>query len=181
LKSSPRPLFTYGSTRFIFLIGDRAIKVVRIRPLHAAAVILHVLFSRKRRNRFVRKHAASSYGSAWREFWDGFYVNRNEYWYYQRSKDPRVMPTERQLLGGWIIIQRRGEPVEEADLAELQDWTLSFYLEAEELEGEEEWPEMGKPWQFCRHPDDGHIVLVDYGRAATLAALIKTAGVNSIK
>ena len=156
---------TYGHTRFVLLCGNRAIKVVRIRPVHAAAVILHVLLSRKRRNRFMEKHGASRYLTAWREFWDGLYANRNEYRYYQASHDPRVMPTEQQLLGGWIVIQQRGRPITMDELAQAQH--LHF-------ESQEEQIESGKHWQFCHHPDDGRIVLVDYGRQATLTALIDT-------
>jgi hypothetical protein len=146
--------------------------MVRIRPLHAAVVMLHVLLSRKRRQRFVKRHSSSQYLTAWREFWDGLYANRNEYWYYQNSRDPRVMATERQLLGGWIIIQRRGKPIAPDELATMQ------YLP---IEDQEDRLESGKHWQFCRHPDDGRIVLVDYGRQATLTTLINTGGSRLIE
>lgn len=153
----------YGATRFVFLIGNEAIKIGRIRLLRFLARMLILPFSRKRREHFFTKYGPMFWQAALNDLCAGLYANRNEYEYYRESKDFRVMPTIRQLLRGWIVVQLRGDPVSSDELSEGP--FIKQQIGTENCEVAEE-------AQFCRHPEDGHIVLVDYGRQATLKALM---------
>jgi len=151
----------YGATRFVLLIGDEAIKIGRIRLLRFFARMLILPFSRKRREHFFIKYGPTFWQAALNDLCAGLYANLNEYEYYQASKDFRVMPTIRQLLYGWVIVQLRGEPV---SLAELSKGPF-----IKQKIGEENC-EVIEEKQFCRHAD-GRIVLIDYGRRVTIQAL----------
>ncbi len=155
-----------GTTRFVFLIGNEAIKIGRIRPLRFLARMLIFPFSRKRREHFFTKYGPTFWKAALNDLCAGLYANRNEYEYYRESRDFRVMPTIKQLLRGWIVVQLRGDPVSSNELSEAP--FIKQQIGTENCEVTEE-------AQFCRHPKNRRIVLVDYGRRATLEALAMTA------
>lgn len=149
-----------GTTRLVFLVGDSAIKIGRMRPLRLLLRMLCLPCSRQRRQHFLAKYGPGFARAALNDLCAGLYANRNEYAYYTARKDPRVMPTTRQLLNGWVIIQLRGMPISARDLAEKP---LIRQRTAEKCEVDD-------AMQFCRHPD-GRVVLADYGRRTTIEAL----------
>jgi hypothetical protein len=155
----------YGNTRFVILSGTRAIKIARPRPLFALSRIWQIISQPERREHFRERYAKSSPHSVWRDFWIGVGINRNEYDYYQRSHDPRVMPTEHLLLSGFIIIQLRGEPIVDIDLIEPPHHDEKF---------QEEIREIFSIRQYQRNPKTGCVVLVDYGRPRLIEFLEET-------
>ncbi len=150
-----------GSTRFVLLVGDRAIKIGRMRPLRLLFRLLLLPFSKKRREHFFAKYGHTFLQAAWKDLCAGLYANRGEYEYCQAFKDPRVMPTIVLLLKGWIVIQPRGRPL-------LPNDVRSQLRVFEKCRGRE--CEMTFPEQFAVNAD-GQVVLVDYGRAETRTAL----------
>lgn len=159
-----------GTTRVVFLVGDRAIKVATIRPLRLFFRLATLPFSSKNnRNRFSEKYGNCLFRALWSYFLSGLYANRAEYEYHiDNPQDDRVMPTTEYHFGGLVISQLRGASVTEMEL--LKENPFAGYQKL--------CVEMNQPWQFCRHPD-GRVVLVDYGRDETIAALKFSSGTAS--
>lgn len=144
-----------GSTRMVLLIGDRAFKIGRVRPLRVLLRLCVLPFSQERREHFSKKYGHKFAQAVWKDMCAGLYANRGEYEYYQSSRDPLVMPTVSCFLGGWIVVQPRGERVSHNELR-----VRPVSPECE----------MTEPEQFAR-ASDGRVVLVDYGRPETRTAL----------
>ena len=153
-----------GTTRIVLLIGDKAVKIGRLRPLRLLARMLLLPFSWQRRQHFLAKYGPKFAQAMLNDLCAGLYANRNEYAYYKVYRDSRVMPTTEQLCGGWIIIQPRGTPISVNELSEKPSLKQRIGMESCEVD---------TAAQFCRHPD-GRIVLVDYGRRATTEVLFGT-------
>lgn len=151
-----------GSTRLVLLTKDKAIKIGRLRPLRLISRIFVLPFSQRRRERFFEKYGSTLWRAVLNDLCAGLYANRGEYEYYQKSQDPRVIPTLRSIFHGWIVVQTRGEAVSET---EMRTWR---YTREERYALDRE---LAKAVQFCRHPQSGRIVLVDYGRPETRAFL----------
>lgn len=147
----------YGHTRFVILVGDKAIKVARLRLLRSLSRFVVLPFSQKRRDHFFGKYGSSFGRALWNDLWDGLFANQGEYEYYERFHDPRVIPTLTKLLGGWIVIQQRGEPIRSEECPDI------FRSQAPEND-------MSNPAQYARSAE-GSIVLVDYGKGTTREAL----------
>lgn len=129
-----------GYCRLVILIGDKAFKIAKIKPVWFAARI--VLFP----------FAWFLYKGTWKEaFFYAFLLNMNcnreEYRYYNETEDPYVVPTTRCYVFGLIAIQERGESVSADEIAR------------EGLDGS---IKVDKPHQYVRLKD-GSIRLADYG------------------
>lgn len=153
----------YGATRFVLLVGDKAIKIGRIRPLRVFVRMLIIPFSKKRREHFFARYGPGFGHAVWNDLCVGLYANRIEDDYYQSSKDPRVMPTIGRLLGGWVIVQLRGVPVSTSEL-EKSSFTRERLRRRD--------CDLGGDHQFCRL--GRKVVLVDYGARSTTDALLAT-------
>lgn len=147
---------TYGKTRIVFLCGGHAYKFGKIRPLRFACRLILMLFSEHRRMHFYEKYGRKFWAAAWNDVFAGPIANRNEYLYYKDSHDERVMPTTKCLLHGWLVIQERGVPVGEHELA--SDSRVHQLVGSCETRCAR---------QFARSRTDARIRLIDYGRTET--------------
>ena len=153
---------TYGQTRFVILVGDKAIKIGRVKLLNLLIRWIFILpFSKKRRDHYFTKYGKTIVEAIRNEWLQGLYANRREYSYYSRSKDPLVIPTTKIILTGWIIIQDRGNPITNQDLAHFPE----PFRQESITDGE-----MRSPSQYAT-TKKGKIVLVDYGRIQTIRTL----------
>lgn len=152
--------FACGKTRFVILHADTAYKIGRLRPLRLLERICVLPFSRCQRRHFLQKYGPGYARAAWYDLCAGLYANRTEAAYFRETHDPRVMPIRAHMLGGWIITQDRGTPIEAHELC-TKTWNCQFDTE------------LAPPQQFCRKTD-GCIVLVDYGKTSTTTFLRNT-------
>lgn len=151
-----------GKTRLVVLIGDRALKFARIRPLRFVSRLALMCFSKYQRQRFCEKYGSKFMVAVFNDVCAGLVANRHEYRYYRRTKDVRVMPVLQMRWGGLLIVQRRGEPVDtkdiEADPRIVRIATLC---------------DLDHPRQFARSADQ-RIRVIDYGKASTTDLLERT-------
>lgn len=155
----------FGSTRFVFLVKGKAIKIGKVRLFRFFVRMLILPFSAKRRLHFFTKYGISFKQAILNDLFAGLYANRGEYEYYRASKDDRVMPILKSRLGGWVVIQMHGEPVSEK---EITGW---LRIRGKRAKFDRE---LAATKQFCRHPISGHVVLVDYGSPVTRDFLLRT-------
>lgn len=150
----------YGTTRVVLLVGERAIKIGRVRPLRVLSRFLLWPFSARRRKHFLEKYGPGFGQAVLHDLCAGLYANRTEYEYYQRTRDVRVMPTTAALCGGWIVLQPRGSAVCEREISQSlgQEW---LGVDCNEVV---------RAKQFCR-TRSGAVVLIDYGKPYTCALL----------
>ena len=132
-----------GSTRFVLLAGNSAIKIARVRPLRFLARALIMCFSKMRRHHFFEKYGATFFKAMRNDIFAGITANRNEYSYYIESSDSRVMPVIRQFLCCCVIVQVRGTDI---SFSELENETP---LNEKFVAGDELY-EVWEPNQFCR-------------------------------
>ena len=152
----------YGSTRLVLIVGDRALKIGRFRPLRMLWRLVFLLpFSRKKREHFLAKYGKSFGRAVLNDVFAGLYANRGEYAYYQTHKDIRVMPTLKSVCGGWIVIQPYGDPV---SAIEVENWWGRNKAKSPANDPYLAEPEhFQQPENFRRHPINGKVVLADYG------------------
>lgn len=154
-----------GKTRIVLLLGDSAIKIGMIRPIRLFFRALAFPFmSEGNHNRFYSRYGSPFFCGAWNYFIAGLHANRGEFEYYQKHGDTRVVPTLRQYLGGWIIIQKRGNDVSAQELM-MENPFKGLPIDANFLE-------QNQHWQFCRVGNQ--LLLADYGRRETREALLQT-------
>jgi hypothetical protein len=92
----------------------------------------------------------------------GITCNQNEYAYYQRTNDLRVMPTRQIFFAGWLIVQDRGSKVSEKEMLDEYPFDPDVLLRDE--------VDANTTEQFARHRN-GSILLVDYGTSQTCRML----------
>lgn len=154
-----------GKTRIVIRTGNKAIKIGKFRPiLLFFRAISFPFMSKGNHTRFYARYGSPFWLGAWNYFIAGIQSNIREFEYYQKFRDSRVIPTLGKYLGGWIIVQLRGEDVSQDEL----DLVNPF----EGLPVNPDFLERNQPWQFCRVGDQ--ILLADYGRAETCRALEQT-------
>ena len=148
-------VFEYGSTRFVFLLGRKAFKFARISLIRLLARIL--LFP------FLGHLWKAPMGQAlYHYLLGGIICNQNEYLYYQRTKDVRVMPTRRMFFWGWLVVQDRGAPVSQKEMLFEYPFGRDLLLRDE--------IDANTAKQFARHRN-GRVLLVDYGTLRTCSTL----------
>ncbi len=154
---------SWGKTRFVFLFTNQAIKIGRVRPFRLMIrMVAFPFMSEGNHSRFFKRYGKFP-GALWRYLIAGLLANRNEYEYYQDSRDHRVMPTIASFFGGWVIVQKRGASVSRED-----------FSRSNPFQNYPSFVEVGQPRQFCWK--NGRLVLVDYGRSETCAVLKQTLG-----
>lgn len=154
-----------GKTRIVVLTGNKAIKISRVRVFRLLVrTITFPLMSKNNHRRFYARYGTPFWRGALKYFVAGVYANWNEFEYYQTTSDPRVIPTRKSYLGGWIVIQDRGTSVSKDELAK-QNPFKGLSVDSNFLEKDQ-------PWQFCYL--NGKILLADYGRKETREALQQT-------
>ncbi len=148
-------VFEYGSTRFVFLLRGKAFKFARVSLIRFVARIL--LFP------FLGQRWKAPMGQAlYHYIFGGIICNQNEYAYYQRTHDLRVIPTRQIFFWGWIIVQDRGIPVSQREMLFEYPFGRDLLLRDE--------IDMNTAKQFARHRN-GRILLVDYGTLEACDAL----------
>lgn len=157
----------YGSTRFVILKGDKAIKVGKVRIWRFLARIIILPFSIKQQKHFLERYGPGFWTAVKNDICIGLRANRYEYEYYKKYSDLRVMPTIKSLLLGWIIIQPRGNPINST-----AEFIKGRPPIKEKINGESS--EVTEVKQFCQHPVNKKIVLIDYGKKETIQALMIT-------
>lgn len=94
-----------GSTRLVLLIGSRAVKIGRFRPIRLGIRLITLPFSS--RKSFYR--GGGSFRSLCFTYaFAGLVANKKECRHFQETRDPDLMPTTSSMLWGWINIQVRG-------------------------------------------------------------------------
>lgn len=155
-----------GNKRYVILIRSHAIKIGKIRLIRSISRLILLPFSRKLRNRFVKKYGSNFWTAFRNDLFAGLLCNRHEYNYFAKSKDQRVMPTLCFLLGGHIIIQMRGSPASHDDVMKEHPLYKSAPYKSANLDA---------PEQYCVHTD-GKLRIVDYGDSVT-TSFLKEVGV----
>jgi hypothetical protein len=151
-----------GNTRVVFLIGNKAIKIGKIRPIRFFFRMISFPFTSERNHqRFYKKYGSFPKAVVKYVFW-GFNANNIEHKYYTKHRDDlRVVPTVKLLAWGFILIQVRG-----------------LYVSRETFEKDNPFKEKSKYnevegyWQFCEI--DRKILLADYGDLRTYKFLVRT-------
>jgi hypothetical protein len=158
-------LILRGGTRIVILTKHRAYKIARIRPLRLFCRLLVLPFQAK------RKHIgfAARYGpfpvSLWNYVIIGLIANRNEFEYWQETRDPRVAPVIGKVLGGIVIWQTVGESVTLSELRR-NDPFASFPVDARKEFHDDMVHQYAKV--------NGQVVLIDFGENHTRRTLKKT-------
>jgi len=148
-------VFEYGSTRFVFLVGKRAFKFARISLVRFVGRILLFPF-------LGHRWKASMSQALYHYILGGITCNQNEYAYYERTHDVRVMPTRQIFFWGWLIVQDRGAPVSQREMLFEYPFGRDLLLRDE--------IDMNTAKQFARHRN-GRVLLVDYGTLQACGAL----------
>ncbi len=148
-----------GATRIVILIGNMAIKIGKVRILRFTLRMISFPFSKYQRNRFYQKYGDAFWKAARQDILFGVLANRNEYRYYQETRDKRVVPTLKLFLGGLVVIQEKGKEVDTCFLSNIPFIQLHP-------------AEMGSTNQFCVLHDS--ILLADYGHSETCRILRET-------
>jgi hypothetical protein len=151
-----------GCTRIVVLVGDRAIKIARIRVLRPFLRIPFLVCSGSRRRRYMEKYGPGILAAVARDILAGLTSNRNESSYYGSADDRRPAPVKRTLLFGAVIVQARGG---EASAEEVRASRCADIAAHD--------PESRSAKQYCRIGDE--VFLVDYGSRETIAYLRATA------
>ena len=144
-----------GKTRIVLLVGKRAIKIARIRPISTLLRLLTLPFSSAAREKFFEKYGAGFFSATLHYLFVGIVANRNEYALYQAKKDSRVAPTLALHLGGLVAVQVRGAAISQGELKELSPFNFTGLPQSICIQLE-------NPNQYCYIPSHG-VVLVDYG------------------
>jgi hypothetical protein len=149
----------YGGTRFVLLFNDYAIKIGKFRLINLIkkCIQIGIFNNKKEKQKLESKTFCESF---YKCLFAGLHANKIEFEYYDKHRDPRVMPTIRKFLGGWIIVQIRGEPITETEVSE---WHFPENIN-------KNYYDIRRAEQFCRDKD-GKIVLVDYGKNITTQLL----------
>jgi hypothetical protein len=143
-----------GCTRVVLIVGERAYKIAKFRPIVVMGKLRKSLFSRKEFDRLYQKHKKNKMGILVNVLCAGLFANWAEWRYWNQTHDRRCSPSIALWLGGLVLVQRSVESVGESEV--LSSPLRSLWYADEEF---------AKPSQFGRD-DDGNIVIVDY---ATLA------------
>jgi len=155
---------SWGSTRFVILTGDEAIKIGKIRPIRVVLHLLSIPFSQTRRKHFFDKYGPKLLPALWQDLMAGPISNLLEYHYCLECRDGRVMPVTTKYWGGLVIIQEEGgSEVTTEELARehpVQNYSIVS-----------KYADMGTPDQFRRRKSTGKVVFIDFGRKTTLDAL----------
>jgi len=155
-----------GKTRIVLVCGDNAYKIGKLRPIRLFfRMLIFPFLSKGNHERFYTRYGATLFMAMWNYLVAGKIANEREYRYFSSTHDARVMPTVGRVLGGWIVIQKRGEKISARELGRENPF--------DGLPIDPQFLERNQPWQFCRN-EKGKVVLVDYGRKETCAALLKT-------
>ena len=156
-----------GGTRIVVLLGNKAYKIARFRPIRLLCRMLLFPFQTKRKQTKFYQRYGELPTSLWNYIVVGFTINRTEFEYWNRTHDSRVMPVVDRFVGYFIIVQMRGKEVL-ADEFRMNDLFGSLPLAAyHELQCD-------KLHQFVKL--DGKILLIDYGDKYTVKALMGSAG-----
>ena len=145
-----------GATRIVLLVPfmpKYPIKIARF-PVTVVVKSLVVSLNRKLRSRtpmqLTAKRAGTHLATMRQQFLgNGIRANRAEADYWNRTEDRDCIPVVAVWLGGFIIVQRRGDKVTKSEVL-MSDQGWRMYVD----------PEFAKPKQFARFGD--RIVLVDY-------------------
>lgn len=155
-----------GTTRFVLLVGDSAIKIARIRPIRCFFRIVSFPFtSIGNHERFYKKYGNTFATAIPRYIFFGFYANRMEFDFYQKHpEDCRIVPTVKIFAWGLVVIQKRGSSVSSETLELLSPFKNETILKHHEVH---------HPKQFCQI--NNKVLLVDYGHRETCKFLVQTA------
>jgi len=113
------------------------------------------------------RHNGNPFSALWKRLSVGIVANRNEYRYYNLHKDPRVMPVIHQWLGGFVVIQQKGDPVSYDEV--MSEVPKELLTDEYDLQAAR---------QFCRSRSDRRVVLVDFGQETT-TNFLQTTSVQS--
>ncbi|MFA6297195.1 MAG: hypothetical protein WC629_01395 [Candidatus Paceibacterota bacterium] len=156
--------FGWGSTRFVILTGEGAIKIGRVRPVRVLLHLFSIPFSQTRREHFFDKYGHDLLPALWQDLMAGPISNLLEYNYCLECRDGRVMPVTTKYFGGLVIIQEEGG--DEVTIEELiREHPVQNYSTVPKN------ADMGTPDQFRRRKSTGEVVLVDFGKKTTLNVL----------
>lgn len=153
-----------GGTRIVILVGNKAVKIAKIRLLDPFRRLVGLIFSRSTREQLLTNYGHAPAKCGLKRILLGLIANRNEYRYYQSTKDPRVMPVERQILWGLVIVHERGIPIDAGEIVEDCPFNVTID-EAHDLTGMH---------QFCRRSETRRIVVIDFGNEETMNYLMAT-------
>lgn len=157
LASSMQLGFTYGTTRWVLLIGPYAIKVARFRPLRPFIKLFTALQKQEVRQS-LHKHDKSMIRAALKYLFAGIYANRIEHHLYRKYKSDHLIPTLFTIC--WIVnVQVRGDPITDVD--------VGTPLFKKMRVGPND--DLMDPRQWCSLK--GTMKLVDYGRSDLEPAL----------
>lgn len=151
---------SWGTTRFVVLVGTVAIKMVRPRPLWVLRRLARYLITGVAPKRLLA-YADNPLESAAKHLFAGVAVNRREYRLWQEFPHHFMVPTLYSLRG-IVNIQMRGQAISEEELALSHPFRSSLKGMTPDAIGD-----MVKAMNFCRY--EGHICLLDYGSEDTFA------------
>ncbi|MDP2704797.1 MAG: hypothetical protein U1D31_00345 [Patescibacteria group bacterium] len=107
--------FAYGWSRWVFLVGNVAIKIPRLRPLHWISRFFFWKSQGKFTERFETHFKCNPVVGVWRYLCNGIIANIVEHRIYQKHPDLPIAPTLFSFLG-LVNIQVRGKPLAESSL-----------------------------------------------------------------
>jgi hypothetical protein len=143
-----------GGTRVVLIVGKRAYKIAKFRPLKVLDKLFTMSINKKEFGRLYEKHKHNKSGIIMSVLFAGPYANWAEWRYWNSTQDSRCSPSIALWLGGLVLVQRSVESVVESEV-------LSSPLRALWHSDEE----FAKPSQYGRD-EGGNIVIVDYASLA---------------
>ena len=152
-----------GATRYVILVGSKSMKIGKVRPFRTFSKLISLAFSERRRINFKEEYGSNFLLALWRFMIVGIWANRNEFFYYQKYKDTRVIPTTQIFLFGMISIQERGLSVTEFELER------NHPLDPSVVNRRNSDLRDARQYCFCK---DGVIRVVDYGNKGTCDVLM---------
>ncbi len=158
-------LILSGGTRIVILTKHSAIKIARFRILRLLGRLIVLPFQAQRKHAKFRERYGSFPQCLWNYISIGLVANRNEYEYWQQTRDWRVGEIFKQSLKCGIIWQAAGHPVTLEELRREDP----FSAVPERLRRDFR-SNMEHQYAYI----DGCVVLIDFGDAKTRRALEET-------
>lgn len=156
---------TWGATRFVILIGTKAIKIARIPIARPIIRLVRGFFRDHDLKERLANHDPRFAMAVLKYFACGFIANRLELEISQTHAHLPIARTRHSYLWGLVNVQERGVPAWHVDL---RDHYFTRILPKGELANE-----ILMHRQFC--VIDNAVLLADYGNPELRAALAKTA------
>jgi len=157
--------FSWGTTRFVILVGTVAIKFARLRPFRALYRLAKHQMNGEVRVKLVKFDGRPFIGGI-KYIFAGIIANRNEYRLWHTSPRYFLMPTLYSFGGGLVNVQELGKSISQEEL----DVSHPFQEILAGMPPEFVY-DMTRSANFCRYKN--RTCLVDYGSEETFILFLR--------